>query len=177
MGKILISAGHSSVDPGAVANGHTEAGIVLDFRDLLAARLRSLGLTVITDGPTSKNLPLREAIKLFQPKTLAVEFHCNAAANPKATGVESIASPNSPYKPLCQQLSKAIAEVLGDKLRGDQGYIDPSRSARGKLGWCDAGGIIVELFFLTNPDALSTYQKRKEQVVDAVAEVLCKYVG
>ena len=31
--SLFISAGHSHADPGAVANGHTEADIVLAFRD------------------------------------------------------------------------------------------------------------------------------------------------
>ena len=31
--SLFISAGHSAPDPGAVGNGHTEADIVLAFRD------------------------------------------------------------------------------------------------------------------------------------------------
>jgi len=31
--SLYISAGHSHSDPGAVGNGHTEADIVLAFRD------------------------------------------------------------------------------------------------------------------------------------------------
>lgn len=30
---LFISAGHSRTDPGAVGNGHTEADVVLAFRD------------------------------------------------------------------------------------------------------------------------------------------------
>lgn len=38
--SLYISAGHSHSDPGAVGNGHTEADIVLEFRDLVADELR-----------------------------------------------------------------------------------------------------------------------------------------
>jgi N-acetylmuramoyl-L-alanine amidase len=31
--SLFLSAGHSDSDPGAVGNGHTEADIVLAFRD------------------------------------------------------------------------------------------------------------------------------------------------
>lgn len=177
MTKFVISAGHSNTDPGAKSNGTTEASIVTDFRDLLASHLYKLGHFVVTDGLPGESWALKDAIKLIQPGDIAVEFHCNAATNAKATGVESIASADSPHKELCQKLSNAIAGVLDEKVRGDNGYIDPSRSARGKLGWCDAGGIIVELFFLTNEKDLATYHDRKYQVVRAVAEVLCQYAG
>jgi N-acetylmuramoyl-L-alanine amidase len=36
---LFISAGHSHSDPGAVGNGHTEADIVLAFRDTVADEL------------------------------------------------------------------------------------------------------------------------------------------
>ena len=44
--KYLISAGHGGTDPGACANGHAEAAIALEMRDLVAIRLvemRQLG--------------------------------------------------------------------------------------------------------------------------------------
>ena len=48
--SLFISAGHSGADPGAVGNGHTEASIVLEFRDLLAEALRARGVEFSRDG-------------------------------------------------------------------------------------------------------------------------------
>ena len=72
----------------------------------------------------------------------------------------------------CYTLSQAIANVLGEPVRGDKGFIDPTKSARGKLAWCDAGGIIVETFFLSNPTSLAKYKTEVNSVVKAIVEVL-----
>jgi hypothetical protein len=44
---LFISAGHSDSDPGAVGNGHTEAGIVTQFRDLMEF---SISVDAYSDG-------------------------------------------------------------------------------------------------------------------------------
>ena len=167
----VISAGHSNTDPGAVGNGLKEADVAVELRNAIADRLRIEGHTVFTDGSSHTNDSLREAIKLIKGNGLALEIHCNASTNPSASGVETIGK-GTKLKHICQKLSKAVAEVLGEKVRGDAGFIDPTQSARGKLGWCDAGGIILETFFLSNPKSVATYQVKKQEVVDAIVEVL-----
>lgn len=179
MKKIVISAGHSNKDPGAVAPWSTEAQVVVELRNLVARGLMEKGHEVVTDGEGGTNNALGSAIKLIQKDvTLAIEFHCNAAANPSASGVESIALATSPKnKIICQMLSKAIADVLGEKVRGDAGFIDPSKSHRGKLGWCDAGGIIVETFFISNQKSYNMYISKKQEVVDAIVNVINEVVN
>ena len=60
--RVLIAAGHSDTDPGAVANGHKEALMALELRDKVAAVLRAEGFDVIEDGKDGQNLPLAESI-------------------------------------------------------------------------------------------------------------------
>lgn len=172
--SVLISAGHGAGDPGAVAYGYKEADIVLELRDIIASKLRAAGVTVKTDGNKAENLGLRDAIKLIAGTDVAVELHCNAAANKEARGVETISLPSK--KLLSQRLSKAIAGVTGDKLRGEAGWIDQSKSARGKLGFVQAGGVIVELFFLSNKESLDKYQGVKWLVGSAIAAEVAAYV-
>ena len=43
MSIIVLTAGHSSTDPGACSGGHTEAGLMLELRDVTAEMLRDLG--------------------------------------------------------------------------------------------------------------------------------------
>ena len=174
MGIFVVTAGHSDSDPGAVANGVREADIAKDMRNMVAKKLFDLGHQVITDGIASANQPLVEAIKLAKVGDLAIEIHCNAASSPSATGVESISMPR--LKGLSQRLSKAIAAVTKDKVRGDGGWIDQSKSARGRLGFVNAGGIIIELFFLTNQQALEQYNATKWLVASAIADELVKGV-
>lgn len=172
MRVFVVSAGHSDVDPGAVANGVKEADIAEDLRNIVASKLREAGHTVITDGDGEVNQPLSEAVKLINRGELAIEIHCNAASAPTATGVESISLPK--LKGLSQRLSKAIAAVTKDKVRGDGGWIDQSKSARGRLAFVNAGGIIIELFFLTNQHALEQYNATKWLVASAIADELVK---
>jgi N-acetylmuramoyl-L-alanine amidase len=61
--KYLISAGHGGTDPGACANGHTEAAIALEMRELIADRLLQMRHTVLQDGGRGENLPLKQCGK------------------------------------------------------------------------------------------------------------------
>lgn len=165
-----ITAGHSDADPGAVANGRKEAEIAREMRNMVAAKLRERGCKVITDGKNHENMPLTVAITLAKQAHVAVEFHCNAATSAQANGVETISLPKD--KALSQRISKAIADTLGARLRGEAGWIDQSKSARGRLGFVNAGGLIVELFFISNPAELAAWDAKKWLVASAVADVL-----
>lgn len=167
---IVLTAGHSDIDPGAVGNGHTEANIARELRNIVASKLRAAGHRVITDGEPASNKPLKDAIALIPQGRVAVELHCNAASSPAAGGVETIALPRD--KALAQRLSAAVARVLEIKVRGDRGWIDQSQSARGRLGYVSAGGLILEVFFISNPAEMAVYQARKWLVAQAIADVL-----
>lgn len=171
--KYLISAGHGAADPGAVAHGHTEAAIALDMRDSVAARLLEMRHAVLTDGGRGQNMPLRQAVALVKGTDLAVELHCNASVNAHATGVEVIAPPA--LKLVAQRIARAIAGETGQKLRGEAGWIDQSNSQHGKLAFVQAGGLIVEMFFLSNLADLKTYQATKDRVALALAGAICAY--
>lgn len=171
--KYLISAGHSATDPGAVAHGHTEAAICLDMRDRVAARLLEMQHTVFCDGNAGENLPLAQAVKLITGTDLAVELHCNASANQHATGVEVIALPA--MKAVAQRIARAIASETGQRLRGDAGWIDQTQSQHPRLAFVQAGGLIVELVFMSNLADLTAFFSKQEAVVMALAGAICAY--
>lgn len=79
------------------------------------------------------------------------------------------------YKKLAQDLSKAVADVFGSRLRGDNGWIDQSQSARGKLGFISNGGLIVELGFISNEAELAQFNAKYWSAAKAVAKVLIEY--
>lgn len=172
-GFATITAGHSNSDPGAVNGKIKEADLVVNFRNAVTHYLREAGLQVKTDGTGTKNDPLSAAVKLIQGSSVAVEFHMNAAASKQANGIETIALPKD--KKLAQDLSKAVADALGSRLRGDNGWIDQSKSARGRLAYVNAGGLIVELGFISNEAELAAYQARYWIAAKAVAKVLIEY--
>jgi N-acetylmuramoyl-L-alanine amidase len=171
MSTFLITAGHSNTDPGAVANGYTEASIVTEMRNIVAYKLRQLKHTVVTDGNMSDNKTLSAAISLFDNnQKYKIEFHCNASGSSQANGTECIALPED--KSIAQSISKAISSVLKTKLRGDNGWIDQSQSQHARLAYVSNCGIIVELFFLTNTTELELYQSKKWLVAEAIVKVL-----
>lgn len=167
---LFISAGHSDTDPGAVGNGYAEADIVLEFRSLLAEALRDK-ITFGKDGEQGENLPLRDAWRMAAQYDVAVEFHCNAFSDPRATGVETLGGDAA----LGERLCRTISTVLGIPDRGPKGEASGQHS---RLAFVSrGGGIIVELFFITNANDLVAYQKNKRRLANAVADVLLDEVA
>ncbi|OAL80366.1 N-acetylmuramoyl-L-alanine amidase [Acinetobacter terrae] len=169
---VTVTAGHSNKDPGAVNGKFKEAELVSQFRNAVAYYLREAGIPYKTDGVGTTNQNLNAAIKLIKGSSVAVEFHMNAAASKQANGIETIALPKD--KKLAQELSKAIADTFGSRLRGDNGWIDQSQSARGKLGFISNGGLIVELGFISNEAELAQFNAKYWTAAKAVAMVLIK---
>ena len=167
---VTITAGHSNVDPGAVNGKFKEAELVSQFRNAVAYYLREADVAIKTDGIGSDNQNLNTAIKLIKGSSIAVEFHMNAASSKAAYGIETIALPKD--KKIAQELSQVVAKVFNSKLRGDSGWIDQSQSARGKLGFINAGGLIVELGFISNEAELAQFNAKYWQAAKAVAQVL-----
>jgi N-acetylmuramoyl-L-alanine amidase len=168
--NFVITAGHGDGDPGAVANGFTEAALMLELRDIVAKKLREYGHDVFTDGEPKQNRALRFALTLFGLAPIRLELHCNASVNSTANGVETISLPKD--KALSQRLSSGVARVLGSRVRGDKGWIDQSQSARGRLAFVNNGGLILEVFFLTNTTELNTYRGRSWLVAEEIARTL-----
>ncbi|NNH35709.1 N-acetylmuramoyl-L-alanine amidase [Acinetobacter sp. NIPH 2377] len=170
---VTVTAGHSNKDPGAVNGKFKEAELVSQFRNAVAYYLREAGIQYKTDGVGTLNQDLNTAIKLIKGSSVAVEFHMNAATSKQANGIETIALPKD--KKLAQDLSKAVADVFGSRLRGDNGWIDQSQSARGKLGFISNGGLIVELGFISNEAELAAFNTKYWSAAKAVAMVLIKH--
>lgn len=168
--KFTVTAGHGGSDPGAVAFDVNERDLMTQLRDVLADKLRKAGHQVKTDGGRLQNLPLVHAITLVPGSDMAVELHTNAFSNPAAGGVEVISLPNR--KADAQRIAAAISRVLEIPLRGERGWIDQSKSARGRLGFVRAGGLVVEVFFISNPSELARYQSRYWMVATAIADAM-----
>ena len=173
MGKIItITAGHSNVDPGAVNGQHREADIAQDARNIVAYYLKEKGIEIRTDGEGKGNLSLNKAIGLIKGSAIAVEFHCNASANKSAKGVEALAQ--SKDKTISQQLCKAVADAMGIPLRGDRGWKPENSGQHTRLGYVANGGIILELFFISNDQELAIWHQKKWLICKAIADVLAQ---
>jgi N-acetylmuramoyl-L-alanine amidase len=167
-----VTAGHGGNDPGALGPDCCERDLMTELRDIVAAKLRTSGANVRTDGAAWQNLPLVHALTLVPGAEWAIELHTNAAPSPEATGVEVVAMPSD--KARAQRLAQAIAKTLGLRVRGDAGWIDQTSTARGRLGFVRAGGMVVEVFFISNPDDLASYQAKKWLAASTIAAVLIR---
>ena len=170
--KFLISAGHSTVppvDPGAVSGNMQESKLALRMRDMVAERLRAKNFTVIEDGADGVSEPLKKAIALCSQADVRIEFHFNAGP-PAATGVEVLSLPK--YKTLSQIIAVAVAAATGQKLRGDKGWKPDNAGQHHRLAFCQAGGVIVELAFISNAADMKKYLANEDKVADSLAQAL-----
>ena len=177
---IFISAGHNpdgiKRDPGAVANGVTEAAIAVEFRNLVVEELRKeTGLKVITDKDDER---LADYLKRIQTGSgsVVLEFHCDAAASERATGATSIVGADADRldKAFAKELVEATSKILGVKNRG---VISESDSHRGRLGLMREQGIVslLELCFISNPEDLKKYHCNKELLAIHIADIVERY--
>ena len=173
MSIVTITAGHSNSDPGAVNGSDRESEVAQDMRNIVAYYLKSKGVVIRTDGEGKGNLPLSEAVKLIKGSSIAVEFHCNAG--PKtAKGVEALAQQKD--KLISQKLCAAVSSIIGNPLRGEKGWKAENSGQHSRLAYVSNGGIILELFFISNDEELSIWKQKKWLVGKAVAEVLMEHV-
>lgn len=169
---ILVSAGHTNVagsDRGMAGNGFIEGVEATKLRDDVAATLRSAGHTVIEDGSDGINDPLKRAIALAKTAQTAVEFHFNAGP-PTATGIEVLAKTKN--KQLAQRIAGAIASATGIKLRGDAGWKSDSSGQHHRLGFCEAGGLIVEVCFMSSRNDMAAYVANYASIVANIAAAI-----
>lgn len=174
MKTILVSAGHTNVqgqDRGAAGNGFIEGVEATKVRDAVASYLREKGLKVIEDGFDGVNEPLTKAVALAKTADVAIEFHFNAAT-PQATGIEVLAK--AKHKSLAQSLAIAISTATGLVLRGERGYKADNSGQHHRLAFCEAGGLIVEICFISNASDMKAYQSNFETMCKNLAEVLSK---
>lgn len=172
--SILISAGHTNVagqDRGAAGNGFIEGVLTTELRDAVAAKLRELGLkNIVEDGFDGENEPLKKALVLARSARIAVEFHWNASANIAATGIEVLSKPK--HKRLAQNIARAISNGTGIKLRGQDGWKADNSGQHHRLAFCEAGGLIVEVCFISNSVDMQRYRANFGAVVDNIAGVI-----
>lgn len=167
MKTVFISAGHSNVDPGAIANGRREADIAVETRNMVSFYLTQMGVPHVLDGKQTENLPLKTAVAIARKNQIAVEFHCNASVNIQATGVEVLCADKD--KTLAGNIVSAIARTLRLRSRG----VKPENSGQhSRLAFVQAGGLIVEMLFITNLNDLKMYDERKWLMAREIAMAL-----
>lgn len=145
----------------------TEHIIATEARDELADALRAKGLTVLTDGRGHLNWPLTQAAELAKQGVIAVEIHCNAFRLASASGVETLSQ--SKDFPLGRSLCEAISTVLNIPNRGAKAE---NAGQHDSLAFVRSGGLVLEMFFLSNPRDLDAYLTNEAKVIQSLATVI-----
>lgn len=178
---IFLSSGHNSKsktikqDPGAVANGHKEGDLTIEFKNLVLTELHILGVTkVVTD---SEEESLGMYLKRIKPgnASVVIEYHFDAAS-PTATGTTALIEEDATTldKAFAKELADSTAKVLGIRNRGVK---SETESHRGRLALMREEGIIclLEIGFLTNLNDLQAYQTHKSALAKTHAEIIKRY--
>lgn len=175
---VFISAGHNpqgiKTDPGAVANGFREADLNIDFRNLVLAECKKLGLKTINDND---NETLGQYLSRIQTGSgsVVLEFHFDAAG-PTATGTTALIEKEADRfdQAFAREIVNITSEVLGIRNRGVKSEAD---SHRGSLALMREDGIIclLELGFITNVDDLNAYHRGKYKLAFEMAKIIKRY--
>ena len=123
---VIIDPGHgmsnrraNQYDPGACADGASEAVIVMNWANELRSILKARKVAVVrtrTDANDPAPVGQRAAIAKRYKGDIMVSLHCNAADG-KASGTETFYRGES-NKDLASRLNLAVALSLGTKNRG-----------------------------------------------------------
>jgi N-acetylmuramoyl-L-alanine amidase len=163
----FILAGHCadktspSYDPGACANGVTEADLAKELRDLTVKHFDNKKDFKIDDDRDSLKIVIQKLKSV--DSDIICDIHFNAAAAVSATGVEVITPFRATDKELklAKDISTKFSKIMGIKNRGVK---DETQTARKRLGIMQPMGInvLIEVCFITNPKDLAAYQSTKE---------------
>lgn len=176
---IFLSAGHNpkgkNQDPGAVANGKTEAELTVELRGLIAYEITHQNGSVIIDNDSER---LAEYIKRIHPGSGSVvcEIHFNAGT-PSATGTESIVRVGA--KKQETDLANSINGVIHKHADlNNRGVKIENKTPHKRLGILHTGAgisVLVEICFITNKTDLDKYQKAKKAISRDIAKLLIDY--
>ncbi|HXG85779.1 MAG TPA: LysM peptidoglycan-binding domain-containing protein, partial [Pyrinomonadaceae bacterium] len=63
------------------------------------------------------------------------------------------------------------------RLRGEGGWLNQNAGNHHRLGFCVAGGLIVEFCFISNKKEIETFMANRREVARAVAQVIIERAG
>lgn len=182
MGKplILIDAGHGGTDSGAIADHLREADINLKIAQIVGNALLLYGFDVAYTRSNDLTLSLSQRVELsrvYRP-ALFLSFHCNAAENAAANGMEVFTSPgrtesDTVAELIIQELEKT---PIGNVMRVDLSDGDRDKEAKFYvLTQTSCPACLIEFGFMTNKSDLKlltteeVYQSFAVAMIDSLS--------
>lgn len=177
---IWIDTGHGQsnrsrgvYDPGASANGTTEAAEVRRIAAGVIFELEALGVEakIAPDGYLADRIAWQK--KNLTSHDWLFSLHLNAAT-PAATGVEVFyAGPKSHLRNSAEEMGRVLANVLDLKDRGAKPDNLSQHPTLGLLRASPAASMLAELGFITNTGDVTALRARG---IKAVTEAICAVI-
>lgn len=166
MNKLIITAGHYSLDSGAVALGKKEAEEAIKDRNELVKAVHFIDPTVevvIDDDNDNLSTVIRKIRSVAKSNDIWLDIHYNAF-NGSASGVEAFI--NKSMKPNPKRIAERLVE-LSSKMLGlpNRGVKPENASQHSKLGVLNVidNAVLLERGFIDNRhDSKQTEELRKE---------------
>lgn len=162
MPRLYVIAGHGAGDPGACANGATEAERVR----ALAKRMKELGGDAVTLHPLSDDAYASGAVSRLSlpPGTEVVELHMDSAS-PSARGGHVIIASGKRADECDQRLAGVVASIFPGrpgKMVSRSNLANANRAQRRGLSYR-----LVECGFISNSGDLATFNARLDDIARA----------
>lgn len=170
---IILNAGHSIADPGAVYHDTTEAMEARKIRDYLVPLLKQNFEVIIVPD----HLNLLESIDFVNTKFtnlndgLAFSIHLNANGGNGAETYYYGGSNDS--KKIAKTIIDKYCQITGYKNRGAK---DDRSTRHGRLGWIrdtNTWACLIEVCFIDNMDELQFLHNNLDVVAQGIYEGIC----
>ena len=67
---------------------------------------------------------------------------------------------------------------MGIEIRGSEGGYRPENSGQhSRLAYVSGGGVILELFFISNPAELKIYREKAWSIARSIVDAIIEYLG
>lgn len=175
--KLFVAAGHGGADPGASGNGYVEKDLTIEFRKVLVAELRALGVEAITDPDENA---LKQTLAWlrgkFGTKDILFDIHWNAGPSSSHGSEVIVPDESSPFE---KQLATDLCAAMASFGFYNRGIKPESQTFRKRLGWMrpSAENVLIEICFITNLTDMKLYGANKRGIARKLANVLRDYVN
>ena len=175
MAKIAVFAGHGGSDFGAISNGLYEKNLALEIMTETTSELRRRGYEVINNRTSDVDRDLNSDIRLANRENVdaVIEIHLNSNLGAPGSGTETFYSVTGKGKNLAEAINDNLV-ALGFVDRGVKTYSNIfGVDYLGIIRYTNAPAVLVEVFFINNPNDLFLYNPTKIgiAIADAVSEL------
>src|SRR5699024_3687954 len=177
---IHIEAGHNDIDPGASAHGYVEAEEAKKDKDYLIRALafqlqHRTDIKIIPDVDSENlNQTISRFKKTAKKEDALISLHYNAVDNQNVRGVEVWVKENASRKEI--DLGNQMCETYSKMLQIPNRGVKFEQNNRWKrLGILHTGAgfsILVEIDFISHPDAMKKVEEMRERSHIANATIL-----